>query len=89
MWVFEFFFQMEEQNPVFRPRIWIGLQFLSAALESFLAFMFTMLIFKPYGSLKIYTCQKHFLFEWYPMFYNPVVNFTRTLKCSSELVYPM
>uniref|UniRef100_A0AC34QV06 Uncharacterized protein n=2 Tax=Panagrolaimus sp. JU765 TaxID=591449 RepID=A0AC34QV06_9BILA len=70
-------------------RIWIGLQFLSAALESSLGFIFTLLIFKPYGSLKIFTCQKHFLFEWYPMFYNPTINYTKTLKCSSELVYPM
>ncbi|KAE9556744.1 hypothetical protein FO519_000150 [Halicephalobus sp. NKZ332] len=71
------------------PRIWIVLQFVSAALESSLALILTLLIYKPVGSLTVHTCQKHFLFEWYPMLYNPVINYTQTMKCSSEVVYPL
>jgi len=71
------------------PRIWIVLQFVSAALESSLALLFSLLIYKPIGSLEVYTCQKQHLYEWYPMLYNPIINYTLTMKCSSEIVYPL
>uniref|UniRef100_A0A914Q4D8 JNK1/MAPK8-associated membrane protein n=1 Tax=Panagrolaimus davidi TaxID=227884 RepID=A0A914Q4D8_9BILA len=70
------------------PRIWVFLQFLSAAFEAVLSLIFTLLIYKPIGSLHVYTCQNNFLYEWYPMLFNPLVNYTHIMRCTSEVVYP-
>jgi hypothetical protein len=70
------------------PRIWVFLQLLSATLEASLSLIFSLLIYKPVGSFEVYTCQSHFLYEWYPMLFNPLVNYTHIMRCTSEVVYP-
>ena len=64
------------------------MQLLSATLEASLSLIFTLFVYKPYGSLQVYTCQSQFLYEWYPMLFNPLVNYTHTQRCTSEVVYP-
>uniref|UniRef100_A0A915CPJ8 Uncharacterized protein n=1 Tax=Ditylenchus dipsaci TaxID=166011 RepID=A0A915CPJ8_9BILA len=72
-----------------RERLWLLGQMLCAFLETSLALLFSLLLVSPVGSLKLYGCLSHGLQEWYPMLHNPVVNYTKTLRCSYELVYPL
>ena len=73
-----------------RVRLWALAQTLCALLESSLALAGAVLLSTPVGRLEIDGCAKQGgLLEWYSMTINPVVNHTRTLHCSHELVYPL
>jgi len=65
------------------------LQIASNFIECSLALFCSLLIFNPVGELNVHGCEKNGAHEWYPVFLNPVVNYTDTLSCSSELVYPL
>uniref|UniRef100_A0A7E4UVH8 JNK1/MAPK8-associated membrane protein n=1 Tax=Panagrellus redivivus TaxID=6233 RepID=A0A7E4UVH8_PANRE len=71
------------------PRIWIVAQILCGFLESTLSVVLVLFIYEPFGTLTIHSCQNHELYQWYSMWYNPVINYTRTLRCTSEIVYPL
>ncbi|CAF0973439.1 unnamed protein product [Didymodactylos carnosus] len=58
-------------------------------VELSIAFLLTLLVFPPYGKLNIHVCQIKMLSDFYPVFYNPVVNYTKKLRCSYEVVYPL
>jgi hypothetical protein len=73
----------------FRPTKWLILQFICAAMESTLSLISAMLIFDPIGSFQLNGCRKGRFNEWYSMFQNPVINYTHTLRCTYEVVYPL
>lgn len=72
----------------FRRRLWLVLQMSCSFLESSLSLTSALLLAPPTGWLSVQGCATQGLYEWYPMFFNPVVNYTKVLRCSHELVYP-
>ncbi|VDD85076.1 unnamed protein product [Enterobius vermicularis] len=65
------------------------IHYLCSFFECFLSSVFSLLVVPPKGSLLLYGCPKWSLREWYPVFYNPVVNHTYTLRCAHEIVFPL
>ncbi|XP_061162438.1 JNK1/MAPK8-associated membrane protein-like isoform X2 [Saccostrea echinata] len=62
---------------------------ISALLESVIAAILTLLLVEPYGSLTIRSCPVSKLSDWYSMLLNPQPNYTKTLYCTQEIVYPL
>ncbi|KAK3094072.1 hypothetical protein FSP39_023854 [Pinctada imbricata] len=62
---------------------------VSALIESVLAAVVTLLLVEPMGQLTIRSCPVHRLSDWYTMLYNPSPNYTTTLHCTQEIVYPL
>ncbi|XP_071079566.1 JNK1/MAPK8-associated membrane protein-like [Haliotis cracherodii] len=62
---------------------------LSALMESAIAAVLTLLMADPLGSMHIRSCNVNKLSDWYTMLYNPSPNYTFTLHCTQELVYPL
>ncbi|VDN23163.1 unnamed protein product [Gongylonema pulchrum] len=73
----------------FSIRQHLFLQHLSCLLECVVSALFTVLIMPPRGSPLLYGCAKSSLREWYPIFYNPVVNHSHTMRCAQEIVFPL
>jgi hypothetical protein len=69
--------------------VWTVAQLACCLLESSVAFALSLLLVEPVGSLAVYGCRKGGIQEWYPMFYNSVINYTYTLRCTQEVVYPL
>ncbi|VIO99599.1 conserved hypothetical protein,hypothetical protein [Brugia malayi] len=65
------------------------LQHLCCLLECTLSALFSVLVMPPRGTPILYGCIKNSLRDWYPVFYNPVVNHTYTLRCTQEIVFPL
>ncbi|VDM95698.1 unnamed protein product [Thelazia callipaeda] len=65
------------------------LQHLCCLLECGTSALFSVLLMPPRGSPLLYGCAKSSLREWYPMFYNPIINHTHTLRCTQEIVFPL
>ncbi|CAJ0582071.1 unnamed protein product, partial [Mesorhabditis spiculigera] len=65
------------------------LEHFCCLLESFVAACAALLVMEPRGSLRLYSCSKSLLREWYPALHNPQIFFGRKLHCSYELVYPL
>ncbi|XP_060073256.1 JNK1/MAPK8-associated membrane protein-like [Ylistrum balloti] len=61
----------------------------SALVECILAAILTLLLVDPVGSINIRSCMVHELSDWYTMLYNPSPNYTTTLHCTQEIVYPL
>ncbi|KAI1701451.1 JNK1/MAPK8-associated membrane protein [Ditylenchus destructor] len=76
------------RKPTSRHRLWLTAQICCVMLESSLSLITALLISNPSGSLSVYGCPTQSIYEWYPMFFNPLVNYTKVLRCSHELVYP-
>lgn len=72
-----------------RSQLWLIAQLACCLLESSIAFVCSLLLVKPVGSLVVHGCRKGGIQEWYPMFHNPVINYTHTLRCTYEVVYPL
>uniref|UniRef100_A0A914I3T1 Seipin n=1 Tax=Globodera rostochiensis TaxID=31243 RepID=A0A914I3T1_GLORO len=73
-----------------RLLLWTVCQLVCALLECSLAFIGALLIFRPFGELRTFGCSREGkLEEWYSMWNNPVLHYSRVLHCSSELVYPL
>uniref|UniRef100_A0A183C723 Post-GPI attachment to proteins factor 3 n=1 Tax=Globodera pallida TaxID=36090 RepID=A0A183C723_GLOPA len=73
-----------------RLLLWTVCQLVCALLECSLAFIGALLIFRPFGELRTFGCAREGkLEEWYSMWNNPVLHYSRVLHCSSELVYPL
>ncbi|VDM39161.1 unnamed protein product [Toxocara canis] len=49
----------------------------------------SLALMPPRGSLSLNGCTKSSIREWYPMFYNPVINHTHILRCNYEVVFPL
>ncbi|XP_062570241.1 JNK1/MAPK8-associated membrane protein-like [Saccostrea cucullata] len=62
---------------------------ISALLESIIAAILTLLLVEPYGSLTVRSCPVSKLSDWYSMLLNPQPNYTKTLYCTQEIVYPL
>lgn len=62
---------------------------ISALVESVLSAVITILLVDPIGSFKIRSCKVKQLSDWYSMLYNPSPNYTTTLHCTQEIVYPL
>ncbi|WAR18440.1 JKAMP-like protein [Mya arenaria] len=62
---------------------------LSALTESVTAALLTLLLSEPRGSLSLTSCHVNRLEDWYSMLYNPSPNYTYTLHCTQEIVYPL
>ncbi|KAL3120120.1 hypothetical protein niasHT_006086 [Heterodera trifolii] len=61
-----------------------------ALIECSLAFVGSLLLFRPFGHLRTFGCPRDGkLAEWYSLFNNPVLQYTRVLHCASELVFPL
>ncbi|KRY35814.1 JNK1/MAPK8-associated membrane protein [Trichinella spiralis] len=64
-------------------------QIAAAFVECVFPAILSLLIVEPKGSLNFYTCGVQNLQDWYPVFYNPVIDYTRTVHCTQEAVYPL
>ncbi|XP_069117426.1 JNK1/MAPK8-associated membrane protein-like [Argopecten irradians] len=62
---------------------------VSALLECILAATLTLFLVDPVGSIFIRSCTVRELSDWYTMLYNPSPNYTTTLHCTQEIVYPL
>ena len=62
---------------------------LSALVESVVSALLTLVLSDPMGSLHIRSCRVQQLSDWYTMLYNPSPNYTDTLHCTQEVVYPL
>ena len=62
---------------------------LSALVESAVSALLTLVLSDPMGSLQIRSCRVQQLSDWYTMLYNPSPNYTDTLHCTQEVVYPL
>lgn len=62
---------------------------ICAVVESAIAVILTLLLSDPIGSLSVKSCSVEKLEDWYTMFYNPSPNYTTTLHCTQEIVYPL
>ncbi|XP_048734627.1 JNK1/MAPK8-associated membrane protein-like [Ostrea edulis] len=62
---------------------------VSALLESVMAAILTLLLVEPYGSLRVRSCPVNKLSDWYSMLLNPQPNYSQTLYCTQEIVYPL
>ncbi|XP_050406859.1 JNK1/MAPK8-associated membrane protein [Patella vulgata] len=62
---------------------------VSALVESVLAALLTLILSDPIGPLTIRSCQANHLSDWYTLLYNPSPNYTTTLHCTQEIVYPL
>lgn len=62
---------------------------ISAFLESDVAALLTLVLSDPVGSFEIRSCRAQLLSDWYTMLYNPSPNYTDTLYCTQEIVYPL
>ncbi|XP_038073510.1 JNK1/MAPK8-associated membrane protein-like isoform X2 [Patiria miniata] len=61
----------------------------AAVVECILATLMTLLLIEPKGSLTIHACGVQTLSDWYTMLNNPTPDYTRTLHCTQEAVYPL
>lgn len=67
----------------------LALQHVSSVLESIVAAVISLLVMNPRGSLAIDGCGVKDLRDWYTMFFNPTINYSRTLHCTQEAAYPL
>ncbi|XP_013406162.1 JNK1/MAPK8-associated membrane protein [Lingula anatina] len=62
---------------------------ISAFSESLLAAVMTLLVSQPRGRLSISSCHVERLSDWYTMLENPKIDYTTTIHCTQEAVYPL
>jgi len=61
----------------------------SALVETLLAAIFTLLILEPVGEFNITACKVTRLADWYTLLHNPRPNYSTSLHCTQEAVYPL
>uniref|UniRef100_A0A915BBQ2 JNK1/MAPK8-associated membrane protein n=1 Tax=Parascaris univalens TaxID=6257 RepID=A0A915BBQ2_PARUN len=64
-------------------------QHVCCVAECILSGIVSVLVMPPRGTFALNGCAKSSIREWYPMFYNPVLNHTHVLRCTYELVFPL
>lgn len=62
---------------------------ISAFVECSLASLLSLIVVSPIGQLWLYSCGVTQLSDWYTMMKNPKPNYTTTLHCTQEAVYPL
>ena len=60
-----------------------------ALLECVVAAVVCVVTVAPFGSMSITSCPVKGLSDWYTMLYNPSPDYTSTLHCTQEAVYPL
>ena len=60
-----------------------------AFLEVGLAAVAVLLLHEPIGSLDLISCDATRLSDWYSYLYNPTPNYTESLHCTQEIVWPL
>jgi len=62
----------------------------SAAIEVATASLISILIKSdPWGNFSLKTCRVVRISDWYTIFFNPSPNYTSTIRCTQEAVYPL
>lgn len=73
-----------------QSKLFTGLSYLSAILETCLAAVISLLVFDPAGSLDLKFCGVKRLSDWYTLFCNPQKpDYISTVHCTQEAVYPL
>ncbi|XP_072166581.1 JNK1/MAPK8-associated membrane protein-like [Diadema setosum] len=62
---------------------------ISAALECCIASIITLLVLDPMGTPQLRSCQVLQLSDWYTMLKNPQPQYSTTLHCTQEAVFPL
>jgi hypothetical protein len=62
---------------------------VASLFEVSLAAVLTLLAHEPFGSLRLRSCPVGGLADWYTVFFNPRINFSKTIYCTQEAVYPL
>ena len=62
---------------------------ISVILETIISAVLSILVIQPVGKLNLYGCRVKSIKDWYTVFFNPRVNYVRTVRCTQEAVYPI
>ncbi|KJH44999.1 putative adipose-regulatory protein [Dictyocaulus viviparus] len=62
---------------------------LCCGLECLIASIAAVLVFPPRFSFIVWGCARSNIKEWYPEFYNPIINHVKPMRCSYEIVFPL
>ncbi|CAF0715306.1 unnamed protein product [Brachionus calyciflorus] len=57
-------------------------------IECILSLCLSILVFPPFGSILLTSCNINGMEDWYSVFYNPQVDYYNQLNCTHEVVYP-
>lgn len=63
--------------------------YIIPGIETTLSVIFTLLVLPPQGSIGLNSCRVSSVNDFYPIFFNPSVDYVHSLKCSYEVVYPL
>ncbi|CAG0919692.1 unnamed protein product [Notodromas monacha] len=62
---------------------------VTSFFEVCIAAALTLILHEPIGSLTLRSCGVKGLPDWYTVFFNPRINFEKTIYCTQEAVYPL
>ncbi|KAF1751308.1 hypothetical protein GCK72_017862 [Caenorhabditis remanei] len=72
-----------------RTRYYEVSEYLCVVLENVIACVIAVLIYPPQFSFFLNGCEKTGIKEWYPACYNPRIGYTKTMRCTYEVVFPL
>ncbi|CAL2045385.1 CBN-JAMP-1 protein [Caenorhabditis brenneri] len=72
-----------------RTRYFEVSEYLCVILENVIACIIAVLVYPPRFSFLLNGCTKTDIKEWYPACYNPRIGFTKTMRCTYEVVFPL
>lgn len=72
-----------------RTRIFEATEHMCIIAENVLACLSTILVYPPYGSLRLFACNKATIKDWYPQSYAPLVAHQKLMRCAYEVVFPL
>jgi hypothetical protein len=58
-------------------------------IEVILAYIFTLLVLPPQGSILFNSCSVYSVNDFYPIFFNPTTDYVNEIRCTYEVVYPL
>ena len=64
-------------------------QYISSFVETVIAVVASLLLFEPQNSLELIACPVVRLSDWYTLFSNPKIKFSKTIYCTQEAVFPL
>ncbi|CAI5450331.1 unnamed protein product [Caenorhabditis angaria] len=64
-------------------------EYVCVLLENISAALISVLIYPPRFTFLLTSCEKSTMREWYPVLHNPRIGYSKTMKCSSEIVFPL
>ncbi|NP_001360559.1 JNK1/MAPK8-associated membrane protein homolog [Caenorhabditis elegans] len=72
-----------------RTRYYEVSEYLCVILENVIACVIAVLIYPPRFTFFLNGCSKTDIKEWYPACYNPRIGYTKTMRCTYEVVFPL